>query len=386
MTYKFIPVSKPHLPAEGFRNVIKVLKSGYWSTGEEVNKFEKALCRYLGGELSGVGLSSCTAGLFLTLKALGIKTDDEIILPTFTFVATAHIVEWLGAKPVFVDIDYKTFNIDVEKIPSAITKKTKAIIPVHFAGLPCDIMNITKISRKNNLLVIEDAAHALGAMYKGKKIGNYSDGTVFSFYATKNLATGEGGMVVTRNKLLSDKIRRLSYFGMDIGQRGKSRKKGWQYEVTELGYKYNMDNIHAAIGLSQLRILAKNNKKRRLLAKLYIDQLFDIDWIELPAESEDAISNWHLFPIKIDFDKLGLTRKYLVDFLRKNNIEVSVHFRPLHMHPYYRKKYGYKGNDFPISKKAFYREISLPLFPEMKEDEVKFVCKKIKSLKKSSAK
>jgi len=375
-----IPLSKPQLSTEGFKNVIRVLKSGHWTTGDEVRKFENAVCEYIGKGLNAVALNSCTAGLFLTLKALKVKPGDEIILPSFTFVATSHVVEWLNAKPVLVDIDYNTFNIDVDKISLSITKRTKGIIIVHYGGLPCDIASITKIAKKNNLFVIEDAAHAMGASYKGKRIGNYSDATVFSFYATKNLATGEGGMVVTRNKTLSDKIRRISYFGIDRKAFERHKKNNWYYEVTELGYKFNMDNIHAAIGLSQLKILDKNNKERRMLAKLYLKRLSKIDWLELPVESEGSLSSWHLFPIKVNIDKLGLSRDYIINFLGKNKIESGVHFIPLQIHPYYRKKYGYKKNDFPVSQKVFHRVISLPLFPKMRVDEVELVCEKLKSL------
>tara|TARA_Y100000031_G_scaffold142445_1_gene171960 strand:+ start:301 stop:1086 length:786 start_codon:yes stop_codon:yes gene_type:complete len=256
---EFIPLTKPTIEENEIEEVVKVLKSGWLTTGPKVAEFEESMQKYLGCK-EAVGLSSCTGGLHIALAALGIKPGDEVIVPTYTFAASAHVVAWLGAKPVLVDVEKDTFNIDPKKIEGAITDKTKAIIPVHFAGHSCDMDKIMAIAKKHNLYVIEDAAHAIGTDYKNKKIGNFGNATVFSFYATKTITTAEGGMIVTNDKELGKKLKRYSYFGVDKDAFNRYADKGnWYYEIIELGYKYNMDNIQGVLGVEQLKKLESFN-------------------------------------------------------------------------------------------------------------------------------
>jgi dTDP-4-amino-4,6-dideoxygalactose transaminase len=272
----FLPVSRPHVTEDEVTAVSQVLRSGWWTTGPKIAEFEKEMAAFLNedSEMFTVALSSCTAGLYLSLLALGIGPGDEVIVPTMTFAATAQVVDWIGAKLILCDIEEDTLNIDVAKAESLITKKTKAIMPVHMAGYPCDMDAIGKLAKKYGLKVIEDAAHAIGTEYKGKKIGNFSDLTVFSFYATKNLAMGEGGMVVSKDKALIERIRKLSYFGINKEAFKRYDKSGsWFYDIEELGYKYNLDDLHGAIGLVQLRKLNAMNKRRREIAALYRQRL-----------------------------------------------------------------------------------------------------------------
>ena len=259
----FLPLAKPGIGEEEINSVVDVLKSGWLTTGPKVKEFEEDVQRYIGCK-KAIGLTSCTGGLHIALAALGIGPGDEVIVPTYTFAATAHVVAWLGAKPVLVDVEKDTFNIDLNEIEEKITKRTKAIIPVHFAGHSCDIEGILKIAKRHNLFVIEDAAHAIGTEYKGKKIGNFGNATVFSFYVTKTMTTGEGGMVVTNDETLGNKLKKYSYFGVDKDAFNRYSDKGnWYYEIVDLGYKYNMDNIQGAMGVEQLKKLDKFIDKRR---------------------------------------------------------------------------------------------------------------------------
>ena len=369
----FLLLAKPMIGNEEVNAVIRTLKSGWLTTGPNVKEFEEKMQKYLGCK-KAVGLTSCTGGLHIALAALGIGPGDEVIVPTYTFVASAHVVVWLGATPVLVDVEKDTFNIDPNKIEEAITPKTKAIIPVHFAGHSCDIDKILAIAKKHNLYVIEDAAHAIGTEYKGIKIGNFGDATVFSFYVTKTMTTAEGGMVVTNNEELGNKLRRYSYFGVDKDAFNRYSDKGtWYYEIVDLGYKYNMDNIQGALGLEQLNKIDFFIKKRRQLASLYNDLLQKIPGINVPIEKNYTKHTYHLYPILVQSHDKNLKRDQMIEKLKEYNIGTSVHFIPLHLHPYYQKQFGYKKGDFPNAEYLFEREISLPLFPGMSEQDVRYV-------------
>jgi UDP-4-amino-4,6-dideoxy-N-acetyl-beta-L-altrosamine transaminase len=377
---EFIPLAKPTIEENEIEEVVKVLRSGWLTTGPKVNEFEENMQKYLGCK-KAIGLSSCTGGLHIALAALGIKQGDEVIVPTYTFAASAHVVAWLGAKPVLVDVEKDTFNIDPKKIEEAITDKTKAVIPVHFAGHSCDMDKIMAIAKKHNLYIIEDAAHAIGTDYKGKKIGNFSNATVFSFYATKTITTAEGGMIVTNDEELGKKLKRYSYFGVDKDAFNRYADKGnWYYEIIELGYKYNMDNIQGALGIEQLKKLESFIERRRKLANLYTSLLKKVPGIITPEEKEYTKHSYHLYPILLDIDSLSITRAEFIDKLKEYKIGSSVHFIPLHLHSHYQKTYGYKNGDFPTAEYLFEREISLPLYPRMSEEDVKYVAEAIKEI------
>lgn len=374
---KFLPLARPHITDDEIAEVSEVLKSGNLTTGPKVTRFENEVCKYLGGGLYAVALNSCTAGLHLSLLAHGVGPGDEVILPTWTFAATGHVVFWTGAKPVLCDVDNASLNINAENIKKLITPKTKAIMPVHFAGYPCDMKDIIKIAKENKLIIIEDAAHAIGTCYRGEKIGNFGDATVFSFYATKNLTCGEGGMVVSKNKDIIEKIRMASYFGINKQAFNRYSEKGaWYYEIEKMGYKYNMDSIHAAIGLVQLKRLDGMNKRRRYIAMLYRKGLDKR--IILPRDDNSSYHTYHLFYIRIG-SKL-ISRDKFIKKLKAQHIGTSVHFIPLHKHPYYAKMIG--REKFPIADKAYEETVSIPMFSSLTDKDVYYVIENINRILK----
>jgi len=367
MRKDFLPFARPCFSQAEIEAAAEVIRSGHLTTGPKVTEFEERFCEYLGEGFHAVALNSCTAGLFLGLLSHGVGPQDEVIVPTWTFVATAHVVLWTGARPVLCDVEESSLNIDVRAMEKSIGKKTKAIIPVHFAGYPCAMDEICRIAKKHNLAVIEDAAHACGTAYKGKKIGGFGDLTAFSFYATKNLACGEGGMVVSRDRKTIEKIRKLSYFGINKRAFDRYTQKGsWYYEIEELGYKYNMDSIHAAIGLVQLAKLEEMNLRRREIAGMYRRGLDER--IRFTEDSEENFHNYHLFLIRID--KEIIPRDEFIGKLKERNIGSSVHFIPLHRHPFYRK---ISKKKFPVADKAYAEAVSIPLFPGMSDQDVEYV-------------
>lgn len=365
MRKEFLPLARPHITKDEIEKVTEVLQSGWWTTGPKVTEFEKAFSDYIGEKTGAVSLSSCTAGLYLGLLAYGIGPGDEVIVPTWTFAATAHVVGWTGAKPVLCDIEGDSLNIDVEEAEKLITPATKAIMPVHIAGFPCNQDAIASLARRYNLIIIEDAAHAAGTKYNGKKIGLFGDMAVFSFYATKNLATGEGGMVVSKHSEIIEKIRKLSYFGINKKAFERYSKFGtWYYEIEENGYKFNFDSIHAALGLVQLAKLDKMNARRREIADIYKKNLDPR--IRYTRDDPTHFHNYHLFPILVDPELIQ--RDVLIEELKKRNIGTGVHFIPLHIHPYYRKQCA--GRKFPKADEFFKRILSLPMFPGMSDKDV----------------
>lgn len=379
MRSNFLPLTKPHIEDQEIEAVSKVLKSGHLTTGSKVNEFEKNLSGYIGPGISAVALSSCTAGLYLSLLATGIGKGDEVIVPTWTFAATAHVVLWSGAKVVLCDVEKNSLNIDVGILESLITCRTKAIIPVHYAGYPCDMDKILEIARKNKLVVIEDAAHAIGTEYKGKKIGSLYDIAVFSFYATKNLTCGEGGMVVSKNEELIEKIRKISYFGINKQAFNRYEKRGhWYYDIEEVGYKYNMDNIHAALGVEQLKKIDQVNRKRRDIASMYKK---DLDKrISFFVDDKINYHTYHLFPIRVP--KNIIARDDFINELKQKNIGTSVHFIPLHKHSYY--KDVFKGLNFPVADEVYEDIVSIPMFPSMSDEDVFYVIENINGILKRS--
>ncbi|MGA1823502.1 MAG: DegT/DnrJ/EryC1/StrS family aminotransferase [bacterium] len=374
---EFLPLARPDSTEDEINNVVEVIKSGWWTTGPKVTEFENTFSDYLchNQPLYTVGLNSCTAALHLSLLALGIKPGDEVIVPTWTFASTAQVVEWIGAIPVLCDIDEKTLNIDVEQAELLITSKTRALIPVHIAGYPCDMDSIKRLATKFNLKVIEDAAHAIGTKYRGVKIGNYSDITCFSFYATKNLAMGEGGAAVSRDPDVIEKVRKLSYFGINKEAFKRYLKSGtWIYDIEEIGYKNNLDSLHAAIGLAQLRRIDIMNQRRRDIAQKYREALSDT--LILPVDDQTNYHTYHLFIIRIP--EKYILRDNMVMELKKRNIGTNVHFIPLHMHSYYKNKY--KNNRFNVADKLFKEVLSIPMFPSMTDDDVEYVSSHINTI------
>jgi len=383
---EFLPYAIPLIEEDDIAEVVDTLKSGWLAKGPKTMEFEKQFAEYVGAKYA-VALNSCTAALHLSLVAAGIGEGDEVITTPMTFAASANVVIHTGAKPVFVDIDPVTMNIDPKKIREKITAQTKAIIPVHIAGHPCEMDEIMEIAQEHNLFVLEDAAHAVYTQYKGKMIGTIGNVTAFSFYATKNLVTGEGGMVTTNDEDLYNKIRVLSTHGMSRNAWNRYAEAGsWYYEIISPGYKYNMSDIMAALGLSQLAKLERMQGLRQEIAHYYNAELGKLPELEEPVELDYARHAWHLYIIKLNLDKLSIDRGKFIEELKEENIGTSVHFIPLHMHPYYRDTYEYKPEDFPVAEGVFERIISLPMYPKMSMQDARDVVEAVKRVIKRSRK
>jgi len=371
-----IPFHKTHTTEEEINAAIEAIRSGWLTMGPKTVEFENKFKEYIGAA-EAVSMNSATAALHLALKAIGLQRGDEVILPTTTFVATAEVVTYFDAIPVLCDIEESTHNIDVSKIEALITDKTKAIIPVHFAGQPCDMDEIYDLADKYNLKIIEDAAHAIPSSYKGITIGNLekSDITCFSFYATKTLSTGEGGMATTDNPdyAKSMKINRLHGISKDAWDR-YTTKGSWYYEIVDNGCKYNTTDINASLGLVQLRKQDMLREKRNNIASKYNEAFKNDKNIIIPFVKEDRVTSWHLYVIKID------NRDEVIEKLKENGVGCSVHFIPIHKHPYYKDKYGYKNEDYPIANDVFNKSLSLPIYPDMSDEEVEYVINKVKEI------
>jgi len=368
--HSFLPFHTPDIGDEEIRSVVETLRSGWLTTGAKVKKFEEDFARYTSAPYA-VAVNSGTAALHLALEAIGIKEGDEVIIPTMTFTATAEVVLYFKAKPVLVDCQPDALNIDPEQIEKSITEKTKAIIPVHFGGQPCDMQRILRIARNYDLKVIEDAAHALPAGYGGKRVGTIGDITCFSFYATKTITTGEGGMATTNNPEWADRMRMMSLHGISHDAWKRYTKEGsWYYEVLYPGFKYNLTDIAAAIGIVQLRQCDSFCQARQRIATAYDEGFRDLEEIERPVCRSDRQHAWHLYVIKINPDRLQIDRNGFIETLKEKGIGTSVHFIPLHLHPYYRDTFGYAPHDFPKSTEAFHRIVSLPIYPKMTGSDI----------------
>ena len=376
----FLPFHQPLIEDEEIDAVVSTLKSGWLSTGPKVHEFEKSMSEYLGIPHC-IALNSGTAALHLALKAIGLKENDEVLIPTNTFTSTGEVVTYFNAKPVLVDCTIENSNIDVNQIESKITKNTKAIMPVHFGGNPCEMDIIQNICKKHDLRLIEDAAHALTSKFQHNLIGTVGDITCFSFYATKNITTGEGGMAVTSNPQYAETIRKLSLHGITIDAWNRYAKKGsWFYEVSDAGFKYNMSDILASIGIVQIKKAELMLQKRTNIAKIYTNQLSNISAINLPITKPENRNAWHLYVIQIKTEKLKINRDAFIDKLKEYNIGTSVHFIPLHRHPYYKNKFGYSPKEFPNSESIYKNSISLPIYPKMTASDVDYVIEAIKHL------
>ncbi len=378
---EFLPFAKPQISQEAIDDVVECLKSGWLVTGPRVQHFEEMLKNYCQSPYV-LTLGSATAGLFFVVQALDLGPDDEVITTPLTFVATTNAIASVGAKPIFVDIEEETLNINVNKIEASITEKTKAIMPVHFAGLPVDLDPLYALAEKYNLRVIEDAAHAIGAEYKGKKIGSFGDTQIFSFYANKTITTGEGGCITTRDPALAKEIGLLRFHGMDREAWNRYGKNGSQdYEIVKPGFKSNMMDLQAAIGIHQLKSLDLFIEQRQALVDEYQRLLAGWQEITLPQKpSYDHKHAWHLFTALINSDRCGMTRDEFMTALKNLNIGTGLHYKPVHLYPYYRETFGYKEGDFPIAESVGNRIISLPLFPAMTQIDLQRVIKAMKQV------
>ena len=369
----FLPYGLPLLGDGEKQEIIATLDSGWLSTGPRAIQFEQELAAAVGAARA-VAVNSCTAALHLSLVAHGIGHGDEVITTPLTFCATANTVVHVGATPVLADIDAETYNIDPACIERALTKKTRAVVPVHYAGHPCDMDQIMSIAARSNLTVIEDAAHALGAAYKGRHIGTIGDATCFSFYAIKNITTGEGGAILTNDEELASRIKSYSLHGIDRDAWKRYSAAGsWYYEVSFPGFKYNMMDLQAALGLHQLRRMREFHQTRQRYADLYDEAFKHISYVRTPPNKDYADNARHLYPIWLDVDQLKIARAQFIEELRAENIGTTVNFIPLHLHPFYRERFLFKEGDFPVAERIYRGLISLPIYPKMSEQDLQDV-------------
>ena len=369
----FLPFALPDIGEEEIAEVVACLRSGWITTGPKTRQFESDFAAYLGSDVETISLNSATAGLHLALEALGIGPGDEVIVPTMTFTATAEVVRYLGATPVLADVESGSLNLTAAAIETALTPRTRAVIPVHYAGLPCDMDAILDLARKHKLRVIEDAAHAFPALYKSQLIGTLgSDATVFSFYANKTMTTGEGGMVTTRDPALAARIRMMRIHGIrqDAFSRYTATTPSWFYEVVAAGFKYNLTDIAAAIGVQQLRKINAFQARRQDMAAVYNAAFADLP-LRLPVDALPGSGSrhaWHLYVIRIN-DDAGIDRDRLIARLCEMGIGTSVHFIPLHRHPIWRTTCMRDNSEFPAAEASFASMLSLPLYTRMDDDD-----------------
>jgi dTDP-4-amino-4,6-dideoxygalactose transaminase len=365
----FLLFSPPAIGGEEIEEVVDTLRSGWITTGPKTRQFEAEFRNRVQAP-DALGLNSCTAGLHIGLLALGVRPGDEVITTPMTFCACANVIEHLGARPRFADVEPDTLNLDPAAIEAAVTPRTKAILPVHYAGHPAELDSINDIAASRGLAVIEDAAHAVPARYKGRMIGSGSNPVSFSFYATKNLTTGEGGMLTGSPELLA-RARVLALHGMSRDAWNRYGPGGsWFYEVDEPGFKYNMTDIQAAMGLAQLRKLERFQTRRRQVVAAYNLAFRGLEPLETPVERPEVEHAWHLYVLRLRPGTLRIGRDRFIQELTARNIGTSVHFIPIHLHPYYRNKYGYQPGDFPAAYDAYQRLVSLPLHPLLSDTDV----------------
>lgn len=367
----FIPFALPDIGEEEIAEVVDSLRSGWITTGPKTRRFEQEFAAFLGGDVEAVAVNSATAGLHLALEAIGIGPDDEVITTTHTFTATAEVIRYMGAHPILVDVDPRSMTIDPERVESAMTPRTRAIIPVHYGGLACDMQRLAKIARSRNLLIVEDAAHALPTTCGGRLIGTLdSDATVFSFYATKTLATGEGGMLVTRNPRIAQRARVMRLHGIDRDafDRYVSKKPAWHYEVVAPGFKYNMTDVAASMGIHQLAKVRRFQARRAGLAARYTSELRGLP-VLTPRDADPGDTHaWHLYVIRLTAGA-GIGRDAFIQRMAEQGVGCSVHYIPLHLHPYWRDTYRLRPEQFPHSQALFESAISLPIYTRMTDDD-----------------
>lgn len=378
----FLPFALPDIGEEEVQEVVDALRSGWVTTGPRVRRFEEAFAAFLGGGLTALAVNSATAGLHLALEAAGVGPGDEVIVPTYTFTATAEVVRYLGAHPVFVDSEPGGFNLDPNAVMRAVTQKTKAVIPVHFAGQACPMEPILELRLSRGLRVVEDAAHALPTVWNGRLVGCLdSDATVFSFYATKTITTGEGGMVVTRDDAIAQRCRVMRLHGIDRDafDRYRSEKPVWYYEVIAPGFKYNMTDVAAALGIHQLAKARRFHERRVAIARRYDEAFANLPVLLPPRPAPMEEHAWHLYVIRL-LSEAPLGRDAFIHEMARRGIGTSVHFIPLHRHPYWRQTYGLHPDQFPNAEAAFRGAVSLPIYTRMTDTDVERVVNAVRDL------
>jgi dTDP-4-amino-4,6-dideoxygalactose transaminase len=387
-----IPFHKPSIGREEIDEVVRTLESGWLTTGPRTAEFERGFRTYLGVP-AALAVNSCTAGLHLALAALNIGPGMEVITTPLTFCATVNVILHTGATPVLADVG-PDGNIDPASVAARVTERTRAIIPVHMAGLPVDMDEIWELARRHRLNVVEDCAHAIGSYYRGWPIGAgnptrglFSDAAAFSFYATKNLTTGEGGMVTTHYARLADMLKVLCLHGISKDAWDRYSDRGnWYYEVLEPGFKYNLSDIQSAIGIHQLKKLENFIEVRTRYARIYNEILGDVEELEIPPDKADCRHAWHLYMLRLNLDKLSINRDEFITSLRAKGIGTSVHFIPISLHPFFAPYQHLSENQCPKALSLYPRLISLPLYPAMTEGEVEYVAQTVKNLAQSSRK
>ncbi len=385
MRDRFLPFALPDVDEAEIKAVVETINSGWITTGPKALQFGAEFAAAVGAR-HGVPVNSCTAAMHLALEAAGLQRGDEVITTPYTFAATAEVVRYFDARPVFVDIRSDDFNIDPNLIEAAITPRTKALIPVHIAGLPAELEAIYDIARGHNLTIVEDAAHAFPAKYKGRTIGQGFGGemaqtcagiphfTCFSFYATKTITTGEGGMICTDNTILAERCGIMALHGISKeAWKRYSAEGSWYYEILAPGYKYNMTDIAAAMGLAQLAKAERMWRRRQEIAQQYNDAFKNVPELQTPFDRGDCQHAWHLYMLRLNLRQLRFGRAKFIDELKKRQIGTSVHFIPLHLHPYYRQVFGYQPEDFPVAYREYQREISLPIYSKMGDEDIEDV-------------
>jgi dTDP-4-amino-4,6-dideoxygalactose transaminase len=376
----FLPFARPDLGDAERDEVLAVLESGWLTTGPRAHELEAGLVAFTGSP-HAVAVSSCTAALHLALVALDLRPGDEVITTPLTFAGTVNAILHAGGTPVLADVEEDTLNLDPARAAEAITSRTRALLPVHYGGHPAGMDALLDLARKHDLAVVEDAAHAAGARYRGRAAGTLGTAGCFSFYATKNLTTGEGGALLTADEELARRVRVLSLHGLSRDAWKRYTASGsWSYAVEEAGFKYNLSDLHAAIGIHQLRRLPAMNERRRALAALY-ERAFAADpALRLPVERNEVDSAWHLYPLRLERERLRVDRDRFLEALRAENIGASVHFIPIHHHPFYRDRLGLEPGAFPVAEDAYSRLVSLPLFSALTDREAEDVIAAVRKL------
>jgi len=379
MTEEFIPYGSQWIDDQDIEAVTETLKSDYLTTGPKIKEFEDKFADYVDAKYA-VAIANGTAALHAATYAAGIKKGDEVITTPLTFAATANSVLYQDATPVFADIDPEIYNIDPESIKEKVTDKTKAIIPVHYTGQPCEMDEIKEVATENDLIIIEDGAHAVGATYKDQKIGSIGDMTTFSFHPVKNMTTGEGGMITTDSKALYNKLMKFRTHGITKDELEYTNKShgSWYHEQQELGYNYRITDIQAALGITQLKKLDKFLARRREIVSKYNQEFKDIEGLIIPEQLENTNSAWHIYVLQLELEKLTTDRKEIFKALREKNLGVNVHYIPVYFHPYY-QSLGYQKGICPKAERLYERIITIPLYPKMTDQQVDEVIRRIKS-------
>ncbi len=381
----FLPFALPDVDDAELQQIKEALDSGWVTTGPKTKQFEAEFAAAVGAK-HAVAVNSCTAAMHLALEAIGLRPGDEVITTPYTFAASAEVIRYFDARPVLVDVDPRCLNIDPTQIEAAISPRTRAIIPVHIAGLPAELDAIIAIAAQHGLAIVEDAAHAFPTKYKGRMIGSplpltnhhypftINHFTCFSFYATKTLTTGEGGMICTDDDALAERCRIMALHGISKDAWKRYTAEGsWYYEIVAPGYKYNMTDIAAGMGLAQLAKAERMALRRREIARRFTQAFSSQPQVQVPHDRSDCQHAWHLYMLRLNLDQMRIDRAQFIEELKQRHIGASVHFIPLHLHPYYRETYGYRPEDFPVAYREYQREISLPIFSKMSDQDVQDV-------------